>query len=163
VIEEPDVMQCELHESYDFIESYCLTHKIKQLRTEIGFEEKREKLVYSLNQKLIDTIKQNKEFYFKHEGRICADPETSFRVLQSQERSLKSKGVFNQDEREIAVVRDLNSGSRRSTNVSASRIKTSLIEVQENQVLDLMEIEDSQKNEKIDEEEIKLTENEEKL
>lgn len=29
VIEEPDAMQCQLHESYDFIESYCICHKIK--------------------------------------------------------------------------------------------------------------------------------------
>lgn len=130
VIEEPDAMQCQLHESYDFIESYCLTHRIKQLRTEIGFEEKREKLVYSLNQKLIDTIKQNQQFYFKHERRICDDPDTSFRVLQSQERSLKSKAAFNQDDRQFAVMRDLNSGSRRSglnsTNASKNRVKSSM-------------------------------------
>ena len=29
VIEEPDAMLCELHESYDFIESYCLAHRVK--------------------------------------------------------------------------------------------------------------------------------------
>ena len=83
VIEEPDAMQCQLHESYDFIESYCLTHRVKQLRTEIGFEEKREKLVYSLNGNLIDTIKLNSELYFKHEKRICEDADVSFKVLQS--------------------------------------------------------------------------------
>lgn len=104
---------------------------MKQLRTEIGFEEKREKLVYSLSQKLVDTVKQNPELYFRHEGRICADPETSLRVLKSQERSRRSIALANQDDREIALVRDLNSGSRRSalasSKVSESRAKSSFV------------------------------------
>lgn len=143
VIEEPDAMQCQLHECYEFIESYCLTHKIKQLRTEIGFEEKREKLVYSLNQKLVDTIKLTPDLYFKHERRMCEDPETSFRVLKSQERSLKSKQVFDQDDRQIAVVRELNSGSRRSgvqsTNVSSNRLKSTLSNDQKQDAVDLLD------------------------
>ena len=74
-------MQCQLHESFDFIESYCLVHRVKQLRTEIGFEEKREKLVHSLSGNLVDTIKNNKKFYFKHAKRICEDAGVSFEVL----------------------------------------------------------------------------------
>ena len=122
VIEEPDAMLCELHESYDFIESYCLAHRVKQLRIEIGFEEKREKLVYSLNLNLIDTIKQNGELYFKHSKRICEDPDTSFKVLQSQEKSKKTKETIGtgQDERELAITRDIQSGNRRSNQINSS-------------------------------------------
>jgi hypothetical protein len=134
VIEEPDAMQCQLHESYDFIESYCLVHKIKQLRTEIGFEEKREKLVYSLNANLIDTIKEkNQEFYFKHEKRICEDADVSFQVLQSQEKANKVKQLISgatNEERELATMRELKSGSRRSalnsSNVANGRVKSTL-------------------------------------
>lgn len=103
VIEEPSCLRYELHESYDFIESYCLVHKIKQLRTEIGFEEKREKLVYSLNENLINAIKEEGLHHFLHEKRICEDVETSYQVFKSQEKSNKTKELFKNEDRPITV------------------------------------------------------------
>lgn len=145
VIEEPDAMQCQLHESYDFIESYCICHKIKQLRTEIGFEEKREKLVYSLNGNLIDTIKKNQDLYFKHEKRICENPDVSFQVLQSQEKANKVKQTIGTDERELAVMRELKSGSRRGNENSGGlrkgRVKTTLNGATNSEDSDKMDIE----------------------
>ena len=94
VVEEPECMKYELHENYDFIESYCLVRKLKQLRVDIGFEEKREKLVYSLNTNLIEKVKDCEEVYRFHKERICEDIETSYQVMQSQEKAGKVKKLF---------------------------------------------------------------------
>lgn len=108
VIEEPSCLKYELHETYSFIEAYCIIHKIKQKSVEIGFEEKSEKLVSSLNGNLINAIKQEKIYYFKHNERILEDIETSFEVFKSQEKANKvMKGVFFDEKNDKKILDNL--------------------------------------------------------
>ena len=80
VIEEPDFLQSEMHETEDFKEAFCLVKKLQDERQKIGFTEKSEKLVNCLNSNLVNSMKKKKSCYTIHQGRI------------SQKSSVNGKG-----------------------------------------------------------------------
>lgn len=70
IVEETHFLKYQMHETVEVVEAMSLLNELRKKRILIGFIEKNDKLVKSLNTNLIKNIKKKKTCYQYHEGKM---------------------------------------------------------------------------------------------